>query len=88
MWWTILEQETITRLVVDKFFRPVPFAKIFFSKRLASNEVVHLVEGEQIIAVVDRLVADADSGHVVLKVIRAAFDKNIGRVKQISVDVA
>ena len=60
---TILEQETVTRRVVDKFPRAIPFVKIFFGSRFAGNEVVHLIESEKKIAVVDRLVADADSGH-------------------------
>ena len=80
---TILEQKAITRLIVDEFPRAIPFAEIFFRKRLAVNEFLHFVACEKIIAVVDRLVADTDSRYEVLKMIRATFDKNIGRVKQI-----
>ena len=88
MWRTILDQETITRLVVDKFPCAVPFSEIFLRKRLALDEVGHFVECEEKIAVVDRFVANADSGHETLKVIRAAFNENIGSVKQIGVNVA
>ena len=88
MWRTILEQETIARLIVDEFPRAVPFAKIFFSKRLASNKFGHFVEGKEIVAIVDRFVANADSRHEILKMIWSAFDEDIGSVKQIGVDVA
>ena len=49
---------------------------------------LHFVTCEKIIAVVDGFVANADSWYEVLKVIRSAFNENIGRVKQIGVDVA
>ena len=83
----ILEQEAVTRLIVDEFPCAVPFVKIFFGSRFAGNEVGHFVKGEKIVAVVDRLVADADSGHEVLKVIWSALNENIWRVEQVSVDV-
>lgn len=51
--------------------------------------IIHYVyiEGEKIIAVVNGLVTDTDSGHEVLKVIRSAFDENIEGVKQVGIDV-
>ena len=49
----------------------------FFGVRFARSKVVHLVESEQVIAVIDRLVTNSDSEYEVLKVCRSAFDKNI-----------
>ena len=85
---TILEQKAIARLVVDEFSRAVPFAKIFFRKRLVGNEFFHFIKREEIISVVNRFVANADSRYEVLKMIRSAFDENIRRVEKIGVDVA
>ena len=73
-------------VAVQKFVGTQPAAKPFFAAGLLGDEGVALGGAEQVVAIVDGLVADADLGHSAQRS-GAPVQHHVGRVHQIRVDV-
>ena len=74
----ISKPKTKSLFAVDKFFRALPRPEILLGQRLLLYEVIQLFFRKEIVAVINGLVADADSGHIANR-LGAAFDINIWR---------